>query len=92
MSDLNFKVAIRPTNKPGALRAHADVQFEFPNGTITLLGFAVIQKDGMPPWVGLPSKPGNIQGKFFPVIEVEGPIRERILKAILDAFNMAGVR
>ncbi len=92
MNDVNFKVEIRPTNKPGALRAHADVQMELPYGTLTLLGFSVIQKDGKPPWVGFPSKKGNIQSKYFPVVEVEGPLREMIINAILDAFKKAGVR
>lgn len=92
MSDFNLKVEIRPSNRPGALRAHADVRIKFPNGTLTLLGFSVIQKDGRPLWVGFPSRQGYQPKMYFPVVEAEGQIRDGICKAILDAYKEAGVQ
>lgn len=64
----------------------------FPGGQITVYGFSIIQKDGKPPFVGFPSKPGNVQGKYFPVFEADGPIRETICQAILDTYRETEAR
>jgi hypothetical protein len=52
-----------------------------------VLGYAVIQKDGGSPFIGSPSRPGNMPGKFFPIVEAEGDIRKEIFDAILAAYR-----
>lgn len=92
MSSNGMEVDIRPATKPGSVKAYADVQMDVPGGQITIYGFSVIQKDGKPPFVGFPSKPGSVQGKYFPVFQAEGSIRETICKAVLEAFRQIGAR
>ena len=82
-----IKVEIRPFSKPGSpVRAYADVHLGIPEGSIALYGFAIIAKDGRPPFVRFPSKPGTVQGKFFPIVDLQGEIRALICEAILDAY------
>ena len=80
-----IEVAIRPVDKPGATKAHADVHLLFSDGEMLLLGFAVIQQGKKPLWVGFPEIPGR--SKYFPVIEAKGQIKKAIIKAILDAYQ-----
>jgi len=88
MNKDNISVDVRLFTKLGsAVRGYADVSLELPEGTIVLNGFAIIEKDGKAPFVGLPSKPGTIQGKYFPVVDLQGEIHSLICKAILDAYE-----
>jgi len=87
MNKPEINVAIRIFSKPNSLvRAYADVSLGVPGGTIVLVGFAIIRKEGKPPFVGFPSKPGTIQGKYFPVVDLQGEVRELVCKAILDEY------
>jgi DNA-binding cell septation regulator SpoVG len=92
MNSNGLKVEIRSATKSGPVKAYADVRIEVPNGELTICGFSIIQKDGKPCFVGFPSKPGNIQGKYFPIFEAEGQIREAICKAVLEAYGQTGTR
>ena len=83
-----FHVDIRSCARPGKVKAYADVVCESPDGLIKFYGLPVIQVDGKPVFVGFPSKPGNIPGKYFPVVEAEGAVREAICKAVLDAYRV----
>ena len=80
---------IRLSNRPGPVKAYADIQILTDNGMLQEKGYAVIQKDGRDPFVGFPSRPGHVQGKFFPVVEAEGDIKATIFAAILTAFSEA---
>lgn len=80
---------IRLSNRPGAVKAYADIQILTDNGMLQEKGYAVIQKEGGAPFIGFPSRPGNLQGKFFPVVEAEGDIKARIFDVILTAFREA---
>jgi DNA-binding cell septation regulator SpoVG len=71
----------------GHLKARADVRIDFPEGWLALLGVSVIEKDGQPPWVALPSKKGNTPGKYFPVVDAQGEIRKQIVEVVLDAYR-----
>ncbi len=82
-----FHVDVRSCARPGKVKAYADVVCESPDGLIKLHGLSVIQVDGKPVFVGFPSKPGNTPGKYFPVVEAEGAIREEICRAVLDAYR-----
>lgn len=84
-----IEVTIRPVEKAGATKAHADVRLLFSDGEMQLLGFAVIQHGNKPVWVGFPEIPGRT--KYFPVIECKGQIKKAIIKAILDAYKEINV-
>jgi hypothetical protein len=85
MSLPKIEVKIRPTNRPGVTKAHADVRLLFPNGDLDLIGFAVIKENGKSPWVGFPQTAGR--SKFFPVVEASGEIRKGIVQEILNAYE-----
>lgn len=82
--DIHFMTGV------GSLKARADVRIEFPEGSsIVLYGVSVIEKDGKPPWVALPSKKGNVPGKYFPVVDAQGEIRKQITEVVLEAYRAA---
>ena len=75
---------------PGPLKARADIRIDFSDGSsIVIFGVSVIEKDGKPPWVALPSKKGNIPGKYFPVVDAQGEIRKQITEVVLEAYRAA---
>jgi DNA-binding cell septation regulator SpoVG len=80
-----IEVTIRPVEKPGATKAHADIRLMFSDGDLLLLGFAVIQQGKKLLWVGFPELPGRT--KYFPVVEAKGQIKKAIIKAILGAYK-----
>jgi hypothetical protein len=84
-----ISVEIRFSEKPGPVKAFADVELRTTNGSLKERGYAVIQRDQKPPFIGFPSRPGNLTGKFFPIIEAEGDIRQAILDRILSAYKSA---
>jgi hypothetical protein len=84
---VDISVEIRPSNRHGALKAYADVQLRTKEGFLQEKGYAVIQKEGSSPFVGPPSRPGNVQGKYFPIVELEGDIRKAVFEAILAAYG-----
>lgn len=83
----SFRVDIRPTSKTGAVKAYADVQLIFEGGTISIFGLSIIEKDGKAPWVAFPSRPGNVQGKYFPVVEADGEVKKTISRLVLDKYD-----
>ena len=82
-------VDIQLASNPGALKAHADVRIQLPEGSLHVLGFSVIEKDGKPAWVGFPQKQGRIPGKYFPVVKADGELEKRIAGKILEAYQKA---
>lgn len=87
MDTNGLKVDLHPARKPGPVKAYADVRITVPGGEFCVHGFSVVQKDGKPVFVGFPSKQGSVQGKYFPVLEAEGEIKDAICKAILEAYG-----
>jgi hypothetical protein len=81
---------IRLVGKPGPLKAYADVKFHTTEGNLYEKGYAIVQKDGGAPFIGFPSRPGNTPGRFFPIVEAEGDIRNGIIGAILAAYLSIG--
>jgi len=84
-----FRVDIRTNSKPSAVKAYADVQILFEGGTLSVFGLSVIEKDGKAPWVAFPSRPGNVPGKYFPVVEAEGDVRKKICDLVLAKYREA---
>ena len=76
-----FVLQVRPSPKPGDVKAYADVQYY----GATIHGFSIVQKQtDIRPWVGFPSTLGK-NGKRFPIVEFSEPERSQIAKLILDA-------
>jgi DNA-binding cell septation regulator SpoVG len=84
-----ISVEIRLSNRPGPVKAYADVTIRTADGMLKENGFAVIQKDGGPPFIGFPSRPGNNPGKFFQTTDAEGDIRKAIFDAVTAAYAEA---
>ena len=89
MTITSISAEIRFSNRPGPLKAYADIQILTDNGVLQEKGYAVIHKEGGTPFVAFPSRPGTVPGKFFPVVEAEGDIKTKIFDAILTAFREA---
>ncbi len=87
MNSDSISVQIRPTPKAGKVKAYADVTLRIPDGDIRIYGCAIVQSDGKPPFVGFPSRPGNIPGKYFPVIELDGDVSGSVARAVLEAYE-----
>jgi DNA-binding cell septation regulator SpoVG len=79
-------VNVRPSNSTSAVQAYVDIRLNFDVGTFKVSGLSVIEKDGKPPWVAFPQKPGKNGNKYFPVVEAEGRLKELIASAVLDAY------
>src|ERR1700682_4174363 len=72
------------TPKVGSqVAAHADVEVCFGTGVVKILGLSVVATGDKPPWVALPSKKGNSPGKYFPVVEIRGGLKEIVADAVL---------
>jgi hypothetical protein len=89
MNLITISAEIQLTDGSRPVKAHADVRFEFSGGSLTNYGFAVIEKDGKPPWVGFPQKQGKIPGKYFSIVDADGEVRKRICEIILEAYQKA---
>jgi DNA-binding cell septation regulator SpoVG len=83
----DISAEIRLSNKPGAVKAYADIRIQTDGGRLQEKGYAVIQKDGGAPFIGFPSRPGNTPGKFFPIVDAEGDIRSAIIDAIMATYR-----
>jgi hypothetical protein len=88
MNAPQITVTIRKSAKPGSTKAYADVQLNFPDGELRLIGFGIIKQPGKSPWIGFPENHG--QNKYFPVVEARGRIRDAIIKEILAAYRESG--
>ncbi len=84
-SEVKFDVRIRPSERPGAVQAYADLRLLLPNGEVEMIGFAIVKQPGKKPFVGFPQNRGR--NKYFPVVEAKGEIREEMVKAILRAYR-----
>ena len=83
-------INFRSANGSAAARAYCDLRLETDVGGVTVHGFAVVEKDGKAPWVAFPQKPGKTRGKWFPVFEADGKLRQLIAAAVLDAYSAMG--
>jgi len=87
IGNISIKVEIRWATKPGNVKAYADISLNLPEGNLVLHGFSIIDQPGRDPWVGFPAKAGNTPGKFFPVVEADGSLKQEIFKAVLEAYR-----
>jgi hypothetical protein len=89
MSSNIFVVELELVSTPGPVKARATLRVQLPGGVLVNSGFSVIEKDGKPSWVGWPSKQGKIPGRYFPIVEAEGELRNHINEMILEAYRTA---
>ncbi len=87
MNVKDFRVDIRTNSKSSAVKAYADVQILVEGGTLSIFGLSIIEKDGKAPWVAFPSRPGTVQGKYFPVVEADGEVRRKISERVLEKYD-----
>jgi hypothetical protein len=76
---------LRPSPKPGAVKAYADGQYY----RMTIHGLSIVQHNGGY-FVGFPSTLGK-NGKRFLIVEFSEPERSRIEKIVLDAAKEIGL-
>jgi hypothetical protein len=87
-SEFPISVELRWVVKPGhKVAAFATARIAFETGDLTVHGFSIVDDNGKPPWVGFPQKSGRMDGKYFPVFEATGEWRQRIIDAILLAYQ-----
>jgi DNA-binding cell septation regulator SpoVG len=75
----------------GQLRAFADVTIAFSSHELTLLGYRIVQKDGQPPWIALPSSSYQKEGKPVnkKLVECSRKLNQTIQEAILLEYELA---
>lgn len=78
-NEIKFDVRIRPSDRPGPVKAYADLTFLFEDGELEIMGFPIIQQPGQKHFVGFPQIKGR--NKYFPVVEAKRETRERIVKS-----------
>jgi DNA-binding cell septation regulator SpoVG len=80
-----FVLQVRPSPKPGAVKAYADIQYH----NLIIKGLSVVEHNGGH-FVGLPSTAGK-NGKRFPIVEFSDPDRSEIFKAVIEATATRGL-
>ena len=80
-----FVLQVRPSPKPGAVKAYADIQYH----NAIIKGLSSVEHNGSH-FVGFPSTLGK-NGKRFTIIEFSEPERSHITKLVLEAAKQAGL-
>ena len=84
-AEISIEAEIRTVSMPGKVKAYADVRLSMPDGTLQINGCSVIHAQGKDPWIGFPSTRGS--SRYFPVVEVDGLLKRRIIEVILEAYR-----
>jgi DNA-binding cell septation regulator SpoVG len=71
------------------VRGYADVEIWVGTEVIVIFGLRIIVVGDKPPWVSFPSRKGTSPGKYFPVVEVKGMLKEMIADAVVAAYGKA---
>jgi DNA-binding cell septation regulator SpoVG len=74
-----FVLQVRPSPKPGAVKAYADIQYH----SAIIKGLTIVQHNNGY-FVGFPANVGK-NGKRFPIVEFSEPLRSQVAKQVLDA-------
>jgi DNA-binding cell septation regulator SpoVG len=80
-------VDLRPSSKSDSkIKAFADVTVPLgDDGTITMLGFSVLEKDGRPARVMVPARKGR--QTWFNIVELNGKVRNVVEEAVLTEYE-----
>jgi hypothetical protein len=71
------------------VQGYADIEIWIGDDAIAIFGLRIIVVGDKPPWVSFPSRKGVTPGKYFPVIEVKGVLKETIADAVVAAYGKA---
>jgi len=87
MKSDSVTVDLRLSGKPdGKVKAFADVTIPLgDDGTITVLGFSVLDGDGRPARVMAPARKGK--QAWFDTVQLTGRIRQFVETAVLDQYQ-----
>ncbi len=79
-------INMRPNPKSGgSVLAYADVRV----GPVTILGVSIVKNKNGGEFVALPSRSGG--SKWFPVVEVDEPVKQQIIKSVLEVWTCSHV-
>jgi DNA-binding cell septation regulator SpoVG len=83
----SIAIDLRLSGKPdGKVRAFADVTIPLgDDGTITVLGFSVLEADGRPARVMAPARKGK--QAWFDTVQLNGKIRALVETAVLNEYE-----
>lgn len=87
---MSFKVSVTRLwfpNMARSVKAYADVRLISDAGSIKISGLSIVAKQGRPLWVALPQRPGRYGGRYFPVVEAEGKLRDLIENEVLKTYR-----
>jgi DNA-binding cell septation regulator SpoVG len=80
---IQMRLSARPDSK---VRAFADVTIPLgDDGTVTVLGFSVLEGDGRPARVMAPARKG--QKAWFDTVQLTGKIRQVVDEAVLKDYE-----
>jgi len=87
-SAVKIEVRIRAAQKPGAIKAHADISITFATtSTLEIFGISVVQQDeSKPPWISYPQRAGKKAGRFFPIVRIIGALHDWIVREVLTEY------
>lgn len=87
MKDGNITVEMRLSQKQDSkIKAFADVTISLgDDGTVTVLGFSVLEGDGRPARVMPPARKGK--QAWFDTVQLSGRIRALVEEAVLAAYE-----
>jgi hypothetical protein len=87
MKPESIAVALRLSSKQDSkLRAHADVTIPLgDDGTITILGFSVLEVEGRPPKVMVPARKGK--QAWFDTVQLSGRIWTLVEEVVLAEYE-----
>ncbi len=87
MKTESLSVALRLSTKPESkVKAFADLTIPLgDDGTITILGYSVLDGDGRPPRVMAPARKGK--QAWFDTVQASGKIRSMIENAVLAEYG-----
>jgi hypothetical protein len=83
----SLTIALRLSGKPDSkVKAFADVTIPLgDDGTITTLGFSVLDSDGRPPRVMSPARKGK--QAWFDIVQLSGKIQSLVEAAVLAEYQ-----
>lgn len=87
MKTESLTIALRLSGKPDSkVKAFADVTIPLGDeGTITVLGFSVLDGDGRPPRVMSPARKGK--QAWFDIVQLSGKIQPLVEAAVLAEYE-----
>ncbi len=85
LGDLTVEMRLS-SKQDSKVKAFADVTITLgDDGTVTVLGFSVLESEGRPPRVMAPARKGK--QAWFDTVQLTGRIRQAVETAVLDEYQ-----